>query len=53
MRLAFSTLGLPAWPPEQISRAAVANGYEGEGIRGLQEHVDLRHSPYFPASEIQ
>lgn len=45
MKLAFSTLGCPAWTLEQIVRAAVDYGYAGVEIRGLLEHVDLRQSP--------
>ena len=53
MRLAFSTLGCPAWSLDRIVRAAVEYGYDGVEIRGIQEHVDLRDSPYFSSSERQ
>ncbi len=51
MRLAFSTLGCPAWTLDQILQSAVDYGYDGVEIRGIQEHVDLRQSPLFTSSE--
>ena len=51
MRLAFSTLGCPTWSLDQILRAALDYGYEGVEVRGIQEHLDLRQSPHFAASQ--
>lgn len=51
MHLTFSTLSCPAWSLDQILRVATENGYAGVETRGLQEHVDLRQSPAFQASQ--
>lgn len=51
MRLAFTTLGCPAWTLDQIIENAVSYGYQGVELRGLGEHVDLRQSPVFQPSE--
>ena len=41
MKLAFSTLGCPAWSLDQILRAAESNGFDGIEVRGLQDDLDV------------
>ncbi|GAB3267145.1 sugar phosphate isomerase/epimerase [Larkinella harenae] len=46
-RLAFSTLGCPKWPLEQIIKTAVTEGYEAIEIRGIQGELFLPKCPEF------
>ena len=39
--MSFSTLGCPGWPFDKIVEFAVANGYRGIEIRGIQREMDL------------
>jgi sugar phosphate isomerase/epimerase len=45
MKLAFSTLGCPKWSLDDILRNAVAYGYEGVELRGLQDEMFLPKHP--------
>lgn len=45
--LSFSTLGCPDWTLDKILETAVANGYSGVEIRGIQREMDLSKSPHF------
>jgi sugar phosphate isomerase/epimerase len=45
MKLAFSTLGCPKWSLEEIIRNAVAWGYQGVELRGLQDEMFLPKHP--------
>jgi sugar phosphate isomerase/epimerase len=47
MRLAFSTLGCPAWDLEQILAAAREAGYEGIEWRGYREEMELPRASIF------
>lgn len=49
-RLAFSTLGCPAWSWERILSAAEEYGYQALELRGLQEEMDLPLAPTFAPS---
>jgi sugar phosphate isomerase/epimerase len=40
-KLSFSTLGCPAWSFQQILDNAVAFGYQGIEIRGIQKDMDI------------
>ena len=51
LRLSFSTLGCPDWPFEKITDFAVANGYSGLEIRGIQRQMDLTKCPEFNSTE--
>ena len=50
-KLSFSTLGCPDWNLDKILDFAVANGYGGVEIRGLQRQLDLPKSPEFNSKE--
>ncbi len=50
-RLAFSTLGCPAWSFVQILDNAVRYGYDGIEIRGIQKDIDITKGPDFGSSE--
>jgi len=50
-KLSFSTLGCPDWSLDKILDFAVANGYGGVEIRGLQRQLDLTKSPEFSSNE--
>lgn len=45
MKLAFSTLGCPKWSLDEIIRNAVAWGYHGVELRGLQDEMFLPKHP--------
>src|SRR5262249_37320754 len=47
MKLAFSTLGCPAWDLEQIVATAQAAGYEGVEWRGYREEMELPRAAIF------
>lgn len=47
MKLAFSTLGCPAWDLDRIIRSAAELGFHGLEIRGLQEDLDVTRRPEF------
>lgn len=51
LRLSFSTLGCPDWSFEKITDFAVANGYTGLELRGLQKQMDLTKCPEFSTPE--
>jgi sugar phosphate isomerase/epimerase len=51
LRLSFSTLGCPDWPFEKITDFAVANGYSGLEIRGIQRQMDLTKCSEFNSAE--
>ncbi|GBC97549.1 hypothetical protein HRbin17_00036 [bacterium HR17] len=51
MQLAFSTLGCPKWSLDEIIRNAVAWGYQGVELRGLQDELFLpKHPALVPAN---
>lgn len=45
--LSFSTLGCPDWTFKSIVEFAVANGYDGLELRGIQRELDLPKCPEF------
>jgi sugar phosphate isomerase/epimerase len=47
MKLAFSTLGCPAWDLEQIVSTATTSGYDGVEWRGYQEEMELPRAAIF------
>jgi sugar phosphate isomerase/epimerase len=47
MKLAFSTLGCPAWNLDQILAAARESGYDGVEWRGYQEEMELPRASIF------
>jgi sugar phosphate isomerase/epimerase len=47
MKLAFSTLGCPAWDLDRVAAAAVEYGYEALEIRALCGSLDLLARPEF------
>lgn len=47
IKLAFTTLGCPAWDMATIVRRALEYGYAGVDFRGYLADVDLRKSPAF------
>jgi len=49
--LAFSTLGCPDWPFEQILKFAVDNNYDGLELRGILKELDLTKCPEFNTPE--
>jgi len=49
--LAFSTLGCPDWPFQQIANFASANGYTGLEIRGIKRQMDLTKCDEFSSPE--
>jgi sugar phosphate isomerase/epimerase len=51
MRLAFSTLGCPAWSLDQIIAAATESGYEGVEWRGYQDEMELPRASIFTGAE--
>lgn len=52
--LSFSTLGCPDWSFEKILDFAVANGYKGIEIRGIQRELDLtKAAPFSNANNIR
>src|SRR6185295_15348177 len=51
LKLSFSTLGCPDWSFEKITDFAVANGYSGLEIRGIQRQMDLTKCPEFSSPE--
>ncbi len=51
MKLTFTTLACPKWSLEEILRNAVAWGYQGVELRGLQDEMFLpRHPDLTPAN---
>jgi sugar phosphate isomerase/epimerase len=47
MKLAFSTLGCPAWDLDRIISAAREWGYDGVEWRGYQEEMEIPRAPIF------
>jgi sugar phosphate isomerase/epimerase len=47
MKLAFSTLGCPAWSLDQILAAAREGGYDGVEWRGYREEMELPRASIF------
>ena len=52
MKLAFSTLGCPAWTISQIVEAARRLGYDGVELRAVSGTLDLLSRPEFTAKNI-
>jgi len=52
LKLSFSTLGCPDWPFSRIVEFAVAHGYTGLEIRGIQRQMDLPLCPEFSKEKI-
>jgi sugar phosphate isomerase/epimerase len=52
MKLAFSTLGCPAWTLAQVIEAAQRDGYDGVEFRGLRETIELTEAPDFSPAHI-
>jgi sugar phosphate isomerase/epimerase len=52
MKLAFSTLGCPAWELDRVVAAALEHGYEALELRALGGSLDLLSRPEFQPSEI-
>ena len=51
--IAFSTLGCPKWSWKTILEQAVANGYAGIELRGIQGEMDLTKRAEFSAAQIK
>lgn len=49
--LSFSTLGCPDWSFEEIISFAIANGYNGIEVRGIQREMDLTKAASFNTKE--
>src|SRR6476659_3342447 len=47
MKLAFSTLGCPAWDLDQILTAAHESGYQGVEWRGYRDEMEIPHASIF------
>lgn len=52
MKIAFSTLGCPAWSFGQVIDGARTYGFDGVEFRGLLAEVDLRQVPEFAPAQI-
>lgn len=52
LKLAFSTLGCPAWGLEDVARAAREYGYAGVELRALGGGLDLLSRPEFQPGEV-
>ncbi|MEI7834635.1 MAG: sugar phosphate isomerase/epimerase family protein [bacterium] len=52
MKLAFSTLGCPAWSFDEIIAGAVRYGYQGLEIRGVLDTMDAYSIPEFTPSNL-
>lgn len=52
MKLAFSTLGCPAWSFDQILHTAVKYDYDGIEFRGLLDKIDLPETPEFSPAGV-